>query len=292
MATQTRRRRQPRRCLGLRGPDVRPGVRSRAVDAVGRQGRPRCSRRTGAERVADAARAAAAERRRLANDLHDSISQTLIGLQLTAQAAADLWDTQPVQARAALDTIRSLAASATTEMRGVLLDLHDAVLEQQGLVAALEAYCAIVRQRSGLQVELHVLEPGLGSHTGMQGQGESLPVGHEQVLYRLVQEALVNVIKHARATHATVTLVLDATLHLCVEDDGVGFGAPAAAFSYGLAGMHERIGGLGGRLYLGNGPSGWSRVVAELPIDKQERTATRAALAHGTPGEPPVVRPT
>src|SRR6266516_3764594 len=104
----------------------------------------------GVAQVADVARAAArAERRRLARDLHDSVTQTLIGLQLTAQAVADLWDTQPAQARAALDTIRHLAAGAATEMRALLLDLHDAVLEQQGLVAALEAYCAVVRQRSG-----------------------------------------------------------------------------------------------------------------------------------------------
>src|SRR5438876_6521376 len=88
-----------------------------------------------AAQMADVACAAArAERRRLARDLHDSVTQTLIGLQLTAQAAADLWDTQPVQARAALDTIRHLASEASTEMRALLLDLHDAVLEQQGLV--------------------------------------------------------------------------------------------------------------------------------------------------------------
>src|SRR5207302_1185546 len=96
--------------------------------------------------VADVACAAArAERRRLARDLHDSVTQTLIGLQLTAQAAADLWDTQPVQARAALDTIRHLAAAATTELRALLVDLHDAVLQRHGLVGALEAHGAVVR---------------------------------------------------------------------------------------------------------------------------------------------------
>src|SRR5215831_18233910 len=92
-----------------------------------------------AEQVADAARVAArAERQRLARDLHDSVSQTLISLQLTAQAAAELWDTQPAQARAALDTVRHLATGATTEMRALLVDLHEAALEQRGLVGALE----------------------------------------------------------------------------------------------------------------------------------------------------------
>src|SRR5439155_9186607 len=94
-----------------------------------------------AEQVVDVARASAlAERRRLARDLHDSATQTLISLQLSAQAAAELWDTQPAQARAALDLVRHLAAGAAVEMRALLVDLHDAVLEQHGLVGALEVY--------------------------------------------------------------------------------------------------------------------------------------------------------
>src|ERR671937_354798 len=108
-----------------------------------------------AEQVVGAARRAArAERQRLARDLHDSVTQTLISLQLSAQAAVDLWDTQPAQAREALDLVRQLAAGAAVEMRALLVDLHDAVLEQHGLVGALEVHCAVVRQRSGLQVEV------------------------------------------------------------------------------------------------------------------------------------------
>jgi signal transduction histidine kinase len=220
-----------------------------------------------AEQAAGVARTAArAERKRLARDLHDSVSQTLIGLQLTAQAAVDLWDTQPAQARAALDTIRHLAAGATTEMRALLVDLHDAVLEQHGLVGALEAYSAVVRQRSGLQVEVRVGEAGAGNQAGTDGPGARLPAAHEEALYRVVREALANVVKHARATRAIVTLVRDATVRVSVEDDGVGFGAPAPAFAYGLAGMRERVGALGGRLRLENRPGGGARVMAELPL--------------------------
>src|SRR5205807_10614388 len=93
-----------------------------------------------------------------------------------------------------------------------------------------------------------------------------LPAAHEEALYRLVQEALANVVKHARATRATITLVREKTVRVCVEDDGVGFGAPTAAFTYGLAGMRERVGALGGVLHLDNRPSGGARVVAELPV--------------------------
>jgi signal transduction histidine kinase len=214
--------------------------------------------------AAMARRAAQAERQRLARDLHDSVSQTLISLHLSAQAAAELWDSQPAQARAALDTIRHLATGATTEMRALLVDLHDPVLERQGLVAALEIQCAVVSERSGLQVELHVGEAG--ARAGPSDPGARLPATHETALYYLVREALANVVKHARATHATVTLVWGSTVRLVVEDDGVGFGAPSGAVTYGLAGMRARVAALGGQLYLDNGPSGGGRVVAVLPL--------------------------
>ena len=140
------------------------------------------------------------------------------------------------------------------------------MLQQQGLVGALEAYCAVVRQRSGLQVELRGGEAICGGRAETPGPGRRLPAAHEEALYRIVREALANVVKHARATGATITLVRDATVRVCVEDDGVGFGTPAPAFAYGLAGMRDRVTALGGRLHLDNRPSGGARVVAELPL--------------------------
>jgi signal transduction histidine kinase len=215
-----------------------------------------------AEQVADAARAAAvAERRRLARDLHDSVTQTLISLHLSAQAAADLWDTQPLQARAAIDLVRSLATGAATEMRELLLDLHDGVLAQQGLVGALEAQCAVVRRQSGLHVELHIGAAGSAAREGPQ-----LPAAYQEALYFIGREALANVVKHAHATHATVTLAWDSAVRLVVEDDGVGYDTHVAAFTYGLAGMRERVEALGGRLQLENRPTGGARVAAEIPL--------------------------
>ena len=125
---------------------------------------------------------------------------------------------------------------------------------------------AVVRQRSGLQVQVHVVQAGSGDQTGTSGPEERLPAAHEEALYRIVREALANVVKHAHATRATITLVRDTTVRVCVEDDGVGFGMPAPAFAYGLAGMRERAAALGGRLQLNNRPSGGARVVAELPV--------------------------
>jgi two-component system sensor histidine kinase UhpB len=93
-----------------------------------------------------------------------------------------------------------------------------------------------------------------------------LPRAYEEALYYIVREALANVVKHARATRATITLMRDTTVRVSVEDNGVGFGAPAPAFAYGLAGMRERVAALSGRLHLDNGPAGGARVVAELPL--------------------------
>jgi signal transduction histidine kinase len=231
------------------------------------------------ERPAEAARAAAAaERRRLARELHDSVSQTLIGLHLTAQAAVELWETQPAQARAALETVRSLAAGASTELRAVLLDLHDAVLERRGLVAALEAYCAVVRERNGLHVELQVVEPGQATRDWALGPGRRLPARHEEAVYRLVQEALANVVKHARASRATVTLALDAPLRVWTEDDGVGFGAPEPAFSYGLVGMRERVDAAGAGCAWTTGQAARGRTYLRTP--QREGRADRCCASH------------
>ena len=106
----------------------------------------------------------------------------------------------------------------------------------------------------------------IGPRAGTPGPEERLPAGHEEALYRIVQEALANVVKHARATSATVTLVRDGGVRVSVEDDGVGFGTSLPAFAYGLAGMRERVAALGGRLQLDNRPAGGARGVAELPF--------------------------
>ena len=141
-----------------------------------------------AEQVADAAGAAAlAERRRRARDLHDAVTQTLLSLHLSAQAAAELWDTQPTQARGALELVRHRARGAATELRALLVDLHDAVLAPQGRVAALEAQCAVVRQYSGLHVELHVDADGSGA--GVPGGAGPLPAAHAVSTPRISHES-------------------------------------------------------------------------------------------------------
>src|SRR5205807_228943 len=198
------------------------GVRAGLGAGAGRRGRtPSCWRQAGAggPKQQRPEVTGSANRKRVPMTRRLPSSRVGSRERLTAQAAAELWDTQPAQARAALDTVRHLASGATIEMRALLMDLHDAVLEQHGLVAALEAYGAVVRQRSGLQVEVRSGEAGCAARGGPPGPDQRLPRAHEEALYYVAREALANVVKHARATRATVTLVRDARVRLTVEDD-------------------------------------------------------------------------
>jgi signal transduction histidine kinase len=200
--------------------------------------------------------AAREERQRIARDLHDSVTQTLCGLQAVAQAALDFWETQPAQARAAVETILYLARGASVEMRTLLFELRDEALQQGGLAGALEKHVAMLRHQSGLAVDLEVA-PDL-----------QLPRQHAEALYRIVQEALANVVKHARARRAGITIALyDGWVSVRVEDDGVGFPARGPAVdAFGLRGMRERVRALGGTVRVGNRSTGGTYVSAELPL--------------------------
>jgi signal transduction histidine kinase len=196
------------------------------------------------------------ERQRLARDLHDSVTQTLCGLQAVAQAALDFWDTQPAQARAAVETILYLARAAGVELRTLLFELRDEALQQAGLAGALEQHVAMLRHQCGLEVDLAVA-PDL-----------RLPPGHAEALYRIVQEALANVVKHARARRAGITIALrEDGVVVRIEDDGVGFppGGPAVD-AFGLRGMRERVQALGGTVQVGSRSTGGAYVFADLPV--------------------------
>jgi signal transduction histidine kinase len=209
--------------------------------------------------------AAREERQRIARDLHDSVTQTLFGLQAVAQAALDFWDTQPTQARAAVETILHLARGASVEMRTLLFDLRDEALQHAGLAGALEQHVAMLRHQCGLAVDVEVA-PAL-----------RLPPPHAEALYRIVQEALANVVKHARARRAGITIALrDGRVSVRVEDDGVGFPTEGPAVdAFGLRGMRERVRALGGTVRVGNRSTGGAYVSADLPLSSAQDAAAR-----------------
>ena len=180
------------------------------------------------------------ERQRLARELHDSVSQQLFAVTMLAATAQRQHDTQQPILTETLRQLSSLANTAQREMRALLLHLGPVELEGRSLTDAAQAFLSSVTERHGLQVELRdELESALGDAV-------------EAHLFRILQEAVANILKHAHAGHCAVHLWEDAqSIYLAVSDDGVGIDEGQAGQSsgdaYGLQAMRERAAMLGGR---------------------------------------------
>jgi PAS domain S-box-containing protein len=184
--------------------------------------------------------AAGNERANLARELHDSVTQALFSMGLTTRSLELLLDTNPEGARATLAELRELQRDALAEMRALIFELRPSSLEQDGLVQALRNHAAAVHGRTGLEVRL-TCEPDTLERTAL---------GVEETIYRIAQEALHNVVKHANASHALIQLRGDqGGIHLLVEDDGVGFDPDRVPRGHlGLSGMRQRAELARGRL--------------------------------------------
>lgn len=199
------------------------------------------------------------ERTRLARDLHDSVAQALYGVTLSAEAgermlAAEELDSTERQ----LTKIRSAAEEALREMRLLIYELRPPDLASMGLVAALRTRLENVEQRSGVSSEFHVEgDPQLDGDT-------------EEALYRIVQEALNNALKHAQATSISVTLKSeDGIILLEVKDDGVGFD-PMSSGGLGLNGMRERVERLDGEFSVQSGDGVGTQVHVAFAADAMQ----------------------
>ncbi len=196
------------------------------------------------------------ERQRLARELHDSVTQALYAVSLHAEAAARaLTDGALDPVAANLQEIRATVAEALAEMRLLLFELRPPPLEAQGLAAVLRTRLRAVEARAGLEAEL-------------QGEAaERLPPETERQLYRVAQEALNNVLKHAQASRVVVRLdVGPGRAVLEVADNGIGFEpGRAGGDGFGLPGMRERVERLGGTLRLESAPGAGTRLRVEVP---------------------------
>jgi signal transduction histidine kinase len=200
--------------------------------------------------------AALEERRRLARELHDSVSQQLYGVALGVQSARRFLESDVAYASESLDYALELVRTCQEEMRSLLLVLHSETLESSGLVTVLQRHVVALRSRHNLAIEVVCCsEP-------------ALPLDAKEALYRIAQEALYNVVKHAQARCVKLRLQEgEGVVVLEVEDDGVGFN-PAAAFPghLGLLSMRERAYRLHGTLEIKSGPRWGTSVRAVLPM--------------------------
>lgn len=210
-------------------------------------------------RAAETEVAATTERLALARDLHDTIGHSLSMIAVQAGVALHLLDEHPEQARPALTAIRTASKEALEEVRSTL-----AILRQDGTEVRSTPGLARVPELveaarlGGLDVRLDL--------DALPGNGSGLPAPVDAVAYRVVQEALTNVARHAGATRAWVTVRRDAdAVRVEVLDDGHG-AAAAPVEGSGLAGMRERAAALGGTVDVGPGTRGGFRVVVQLPV--------------------------
>jgi signal transduction histidine kinase len=195
------------------------------------------------------------ERARLARELHDETGQALTSILLGLRSLEDAVGTD--EGRASAAALRELVVSTLQDVRRLAVELRPAALDDFGLVPALERLVDAFRENAGIDVALE-------ARLGEERLGSEL----ETTLYRFVQEALTNVLKHAEATRVSISLVrADASVSAVVEDDGRGFGVDdARPDALGLAGMSERAALVGGRVSVESAPGRGTTLAIEVPV--------------------------
>ena len=201
-------------------------------------------------------KAALEERQRLARELHDSVSQALYGIALGAKTARKLLDQNPERVADPLEYVVSLAEAGLAEMRALIFELRPESLETEGLVAALEKQAAALRARHEIEVQAVLCE-----------EPEASPEVKE-ALYRIAQEALHNIVKHARANNVELRMSCGSGwISLEVSDDGVGFDASGEFPGHlGLRSMSERAERLDGSLEVEAAQGSGTRIRARIPV--------------------------
>jgi signal transduction histidine kinase len=213
------------------------------------------SERVGRDALVRVVEAQELERKRLARELHDETGQALtsilLGLKPIEQRATTDED------RAAVGALRKLVVATLHDVRRLAVELRPSVLDDFGLATAVDRLAGTFRESTGMRVDL---EARLGA--------ERLPTEVETALYRIVQEALANVVKHADATHVSILLTQRSrSVAAVVEDDGRGFDQGSMRDGVlGLVGMRERVGLVGGRLRIESAEGAGTTIVAEVPL--------------------------
>ena len=200
------------------------------------------------------------ERNRLARDLHDSIKQQIFSISVSAAAIEARWEKDPQGARAALADVQHSAQAAMVEMNALLQQLRPDPLENMGLLEALREQCEALDFRTGATVT---------TVFGELPPKVRLPITAQETIFRLVQEGLSNIARHARATQVQLRLEPDTaaeTLYLTIIDNGQGFNVAEATTGMGLANMRDRVGLLNGQFELKSHPDTGTSIKIIMPL--------------------------
>ncbi|MFF9896995.1 sensor histidine kinase [Streptomyces longispororuber] len=244
-------------------------VATMAVSELARTRREQGARER-AERALAARRRADEERLRIARELHDVLAHSISVINVQAGVGLALLDSDPEQARTALTTIKAASKEALGEVRQVLDTLRPPASRDPGGGTPLDSGAAPRAPAPGLARLPELVEQagaaGLAVTVATEGRRAPLPPGTDLAAFRIVQEALTNVVRHSGSRRARVLVrYAPGTVTLRVDDDGPATGADAGGSGNGLAGMRERAAALRGTIEAGPRPNGGFRVTAVLP---------------------------
>ena len=203
------------------------------------------------------------ERKRIARELHDDTIQSLIGLSRHMEALTSASDNLPPDVVGRIRELQNATSDIIKRVRRFSQDLRPSILDDLGLLPTLEEMTAELDRQDGLRAEFQIV-----------GQERRLSSEAELTLFRIAQEALNNVRKHAQASQVITRVELsDSSITLIVEDNGIGFNPPtltdhpaSASKQLGLIGMHERTRLLGGKLTVESAPGQGTRVIVNVPV--------------------------
>lgn len=202
------------------------------------------------------------ERKRVAREIHDGPAQSMANVVLRTEVCEKLLESDQEAAKKELRELRETVKISLQDVRRIIFDLRPMALDDLGLIPALTRYLETLKERHNLAFEIKC-----------QGKRKRLNSIVEVAIYRVVQEAVMNTIKHARASKVVVKLDMgQQNIAVAIVDDGVGFAAEGymaspRADSYGLQGMKERLEILGGQLSVKSDPGCGTEILAILPLD-------------------------
>ncbi len=254
------------RAIGITDGDVFAGIQGAARDVSDQVRLENELRRQAGEL------AAGEERAHLARELHDSVTQALFSMTLVSRSVEMLLDRDPEAAKEQLTQLRELQREAFAEMRALIFELRPGNLEQEGLSRALKTHAAALQGRLGLPIVVDSELP------------ERLPLPAEEVLYRIAQEALHNVVKHAAAQRVRVEVRrFDGGARLRVEDDGKGFDVERVPEGHlGLAGMRARSERVGARFSCTSEIGEGTTIEVTMDAAVLERLAASTGVPRGS----------